>query len=164
MCYCCFLVISILVFLSDIWLFCNPMNSRLLYPWDFSGKNTGVGCHSLLQGIFLIQGSNLGLMHCRQILYCLSCQGNLCMYNWIVLLYTWNWLNSVDKLYSNTKQKVKKNQRKTKKKQLLEFFLHSTEDKPYTEILQSLALELNLYKIPALVFLSFYLYLVVYEP
>ena len=79
-------------------------------------------------------------------------------------MYTWNWLNSVDKLYSNTKQKVKKNQRKTKKKQLLEFFLHSTEDKPYTEILQSLALELNLYKIPALVILSFYLYLVVYEP
>ena len=31
------------------------------------GKNTGVGCHSLLQGIFLIQGSNLGLLHCRQI-------------------------------------------------------------------------------------------------
>ena len=33
------------------------------------GKNTGVGCHSLLQGIFLIQGLNLGLLHCRQILY-----------------------------------------------------------------------------------------------
>ena len=27
-------------------------------PWDFPGKNTGVGCHSLLQGIFLTQGSN----------------------------------------------------------------------------------------------------------
>lgn len=46
----------------------------------------------------------------------------------------------------------------------VEFFLHSTEDKPYTVILQSLALELNLYKVPALVFLSFYLYLVVCEP
>ena len=69
MCYCCFLVISILVFLSDIWLFCNPMNSRLLYPWDFSGKNTGVGCHSLLQGIFLTQGSNLHLLLYRKILY-----------------------------------------------------------------------------------------------
>ena len=32
-------------------------------------KNTGVGCHSLLQGIFLSQGLNLGLLHCRQILY-----------------------------------------------------------------------------------------------
>ena len=35
-------------------------------------KNTGVGCHSLLQGIFPTQGSNLGLLHCRQILYHLS--------------------------------------------------------------------------------------------
>ena len=35
-------------------------------------KNTGVGCHSLLQRIFQIQGSNPGLLHCRQILYCLS--------------------------------------------------------------------------------------------
>ena len=31
--------------------------------------NTRVGCHSLLQGIFLSQGSNPGLLHCRQILY-----------------------------------------------------------------------------------------------
>ena len=30
---------------------------------DFSGKNTGVGCHLLLWGIFLIQGSNLSLLH-----------------------------------------------------------------------------------------------------
>ena len=35
--------------------------TRLLCPWDFPGKNTGVGCHSLLQGIFLTQG----LQHCR---------------------------------------------------------------------------------------------------
>ena len=39
-------------------------------------KNTGVGSHSLLQGIFLIQGSNLGLLHCRWILYHLSHQGS----------------------------------------------------------------------------------------
>ena len=32
--------------------------ARLLCPWDFPGKNTGVGCHFLLQGIFPIQGSN----------------------------------------------------------------------------------------------------------
>ena len=37
---------------------------------------TGVGCHSLLQGIFPTQGSNLGLPHCRQILYHLSHQGS----------------------------------------------------------------------------------------
>ena len=36
-----------------------------------------MGCHSLLQGIFLIQGSSLGLLHCRQILYHLRLQGNL---------------------------------------------------------------------------------------
>ena len=48
--------------------------ARLLCPWDFPGKNTGVDCHSLLQGIFPIQGSNLHLLHCRQILYSLSHQ------------------------------------------------------------------------------------------
>ena len=37
---------------------------------DSPGKNTGVGCHFLLQGIFPIQGSNPSLLHCRQILYC----------------------------------------------------------------------------------------------
>ena len=40
----------------------------------FSGKNTRVGCHALLQGTFPTQGSNLCLLHCRQILYCLSHQ------------------------------------------------------------------------------------------
>ena len=48
---------------------CNPTQpTRLLCPWDSPGKNTGVGCHSLLQGIFLIQGLNLGLLYCRQVL------------------------------------------------------------------------------------------------
>ena len=40
---------------------CNPMDCtlpELLCPWSFPGKNTGVGCHLLLQGIFLTQGSN----------------------------------------------------------------------------------------------------------
>ncbi|KAB0348099.1 hypothetical protein FD754_012956, partial [Muntiacus muntjak] len=43
--------------------------ARLLCPWDFLVKNTGVGCHFLLQGICLTQGSNPGLLHCRQIVY-----------------------------------------------------------------------------------------------
>ena len=43
--------------------------TRLFCPWNSPGKNTGVGCHSLLQGVFLTQGSNLGLLHCRQTLY-----------------------------------------------------------------------------------------------
>ena len=34
-------------------------SAKLLSPWDSPGKNTGVGCHFLFQGIFLIQGSNL---------------------------------------------------------------------------------------------------------
>ena len=43
--------------------------------WDFPGKNTGMGCHFLLQVISLTQGSNPGLPHCRQTLYRLSHQG-----------------------------------------------------------------------------------------
>ena len=43
---------------------------------DSTGKNPGGGCHSLLQGIFPIQGWNPGLLHCRQILYHLSHQGS----------------------------------------------------------------------------------------
>ena len=40
----------------------TPMEpTRLLCPWDSSGKNTGVHCHLLLQRIFPTQGSNLGL-------------------------------------------------------------------------------------------------------
>ena len=37
--------------------------ARLLCPWDFPGKNTGVGCHFLLQGIFLAQELTLHLLH-----------------------------------------------------------------------------------------------------
>ena len=54
---------------------CDPMDSkptRLLCPWDFPGKSTGVGSHSHLHGIFLIQGLNLSLLHCRPILLPLS--------------------------------------------------------------------------------------------
>ena len=43
--------------------------TRPLCPWNFPGKNTGVGCHSLLQGIIPTQGSNPGLLLGRQILY-----------------------------------------------------------------------------------------------
>ena len=44
----------------------EPQPARLLCPWDSPGKNTGVGCYALLQGIFLTQGSNshlLGRLH-----------------------------------------------------------------------------------------------------
>ena len=46
---------------------CSP--PRLLYPWGFPGKNTGMGCHFLLQRIVPNQGSNLGLLLGRWILY-----------------------------------------------------------------------------------------------
>ena len=59
----------------------------LVSPWTvtcqgplsmgFSGKNTGVGCHFLLQGIFPTQELNLGLLHCGQILYQLSLKESL---------------------------------------------------------------------------------------
>ena len=45
---------------SSVWLFATP--ARLLCLWNFPGKNTEVGCHFLLQGIFLTQGSNLCLL------------------------------------------------------------------------------------------------------
>ena len=64
---------------------CNPMDhsppgSSVL--GDSSGKNTKVGCHSLLQGIFPTQGSNLGLRHCRRILYQLSHLGSPWILEW----------------------------------------------------------------------------------
>ena len=56
----------------------SPPAVVLATPWTvalqvalsmgFPGKSTGVGCHFLLQGIFLTQGSNSGLLHCRQTL------------------------------------------------------------------------------------------------
>ena len=49
---------------------CSPLGSSV--HGDSPGKNTGVGSHAFLQGIFLSQGLNPGLLHCRQILYCLS--------------------------------------------------------------------------------------------
>ena len=55
---------------------CNPMNWGFLYPWNFPGKNTRVGSHSLLQGIFLTHGSNSGPLHCKQIFYHLSHKGS----------------------------------------------------------------------------------------
>ena len=70
----CAAVLSLSV-LSD---FCKPHGlanpCQLLCSRDSPGKNTGVGCHALLQGIFPIQGLNPGLLHCRRILYHLSHQ------------------------------------------------------------------------------------------
>ena len=58
---------------------CDPMDwgpPGFSVHEDSPGKNTGVGCHALLQGIFTTQGLNSGLSHCRRILYHLSHQGS----------------------------------------------------------------------------------------
>ena len=64
--------------LSDLIMVC---------PWNSPGKNTGVGCHFLLQGIFLIQEFDPVLLHCRQILYHLSYQGSLVTWLLVYLEY-----------------------------------------------------------------------------
>ena len=53
---------------------------------DSPGRNTGVGCHALLQGIFPTQGSNPDLPHCRQILYHLSHQRSLFYVQWCMYI------------------------------------------------------------------------------
>ena len=53
---------------------CNPMDHRLFCPWNFLGKNTGVGCHSAFQGIFLSRDWT----H----ISCISCTGRLILYHW----------------------------------------------------------------------------------
>ena len=67
---------------------CSAMSNCLwphgLYnPWNSPGQNTGVGSLSLLQGIFPTQGSNLGLPHCRQILYQLSHKRSPWILEWV---------------------------------------------------------------------------------
>ena len=62
---CCLVVKSSLTLLQPH----GPQTARLHSPWDSSGKNTGVGFHAFLQGIFPTQGPNPHLLRCRRILY-----------------------------------------------------------------------------------------------
>ena len=70
------LLLYMLSHFRHVWLFVTLWTVqpvRLLCPWDSPGEDTEVGCHALLQGVFLTQGSNLrllNLLHRRQILYC----------------------------------------------------------------------------------------------
>ena len=69
--------VCVLVVTQLCLILCKPMDC--IQPGssvhgDSPGKNTGVGYHSLLQGIFPTQGPNPGLPHCRWSLYCLSHQ------------------------------------------------------------------------------------------
>ena len=61
-----------------VWLFAIPYN-----PWNSPSPNTRVGSLSLLQRIFPTQRSNLGLPHCRQILYELSYKGSPRILEWV---------------------------------------------------------------------------------
>ena len=58
-----------------------PQPARFLCTWNSPVKNTGVGCHFLLQEILPTQGSNPGLLHYRKIPYHLSQQGSFQLQN-----------------------------------------------------------------------------------
>jgi len=60
----------------------------LYSPWNCPVQNTGMGSLSLLQGIFLTQGSNPGLLHCRWILYQLSHKGSPRILEWVAYLFS----------------------------------------------------------------------------
>ena len=65
---------------------CDPLDCSLpvcSVPGGSLGKNTGAGCHALLQRIFPTQGSNPGLLHCRRILYCLNHQESWRILEWV---------------------------------------------------------------------------------
>ena len=85
---CC--AVLCLVTLSSLTL-CDPMDCSLpgsSVRGDSPGKNTGVGCHALLQEIFPTRGSNPGLPHSRQILYCLSHQGSPRVLEWVAYSFS----------------------------------------------------------------------------
>ena len=75
--------------LSRVWLFAThgPLLDRFLRPWDSPGKNTGVGCHFLLQGIFPSWGWNSRLL-------CLLCwQAGYYYFFFFATSATWESLN-----------------------------------------------------------------------
>ena len=78
--------------------------SRLLCPWDFPGKNTGVGCYFPLQGIFWIQESNPCFLHWQAIFLPLSHKGSSIFSLW--------------KLQKEEKTKPKGNKRRGEKKEI----------------------------------------------
>ena len=72
-------------------ILCDPMDcspSSFSNHRDSPGKNTGVGCHALLQRIFPTQGLNLGLPHCKWIVYCLSHQGSPRILEWVAYSFS----------------------------------------------------------------------------
>ena len=108
-CCCCCLVASVR---SDSVQSYEP--AKLLCPCDHLGKSIRVGCYALLQGIFPTQGSNLGLLHCRQSLP-LSHQGSPQINHKGLKIAVWCAVGeNMDKNYKKTK-KNKTKQKKTSK-------------------------------------------------
>ena len=116
--------------------------TRLLCPWDSPGKNTGVDCHFLLQGIFLTQGSSPGLLRRRQILYQLSYERNR----------TREWIHAcvakflhcspeVITTWATTQHKIKSSKEKPNKQTKLDIsvenFIHNKTEEEW-DILKSL--------------------------
>ena len=72
--------------LSYVWLFATPWTVAppgSSAHGDSPGKDIGIGCHALFQGIFPTEGSNPGLLHCGQILYQLGHQGSPRILEWV---------------------------------------------------------------------------------
>ena len=67
---------------------CSPPGSSV--RGDSPSKNTGVSGHASLQGIFPTQGSNPGLLYCRQIIYHLSHQGSPRILEWVAYPFSRN--------------------------------------------------------------------------
>ena len=83
--YCCLVAKSCPTLLQSHGL--QP--ARLLSPWDFLSKNTGVGCHFLLLGIFPMQGSNPCFLHCSWTLYLWATREARLYIRWFLKLWGW---------------------------------------------------------------------------
>ena len=81
-------------------------NFSMKNPWNFPGSNAGKGYHSLLQGIFPTQESNLGFLYCKQILYRLSYQWSPVQTEsqWIFLAPSENWSPGINQQPENYRQ------------------------------------------------------------
>ena len=78
LCVCVCVYVPVCVRCSVVQLYTTPWTVARQAPHSPGNNNTGMGCHSLLQGIFQTQVLNSGLLHCRQILYLLSYLGSPC--------------------------------------------------------------------------------------
>ena len=92
MLYCAVLVSTVqqsesTIHISPLFWISFPFRSPQTIKWNSPGQNIGVGNLFLFQGIFPTQGSNPGLLHCRQFLYHLSHQGSpLSVYKIMLIL------------------------------------------------------------------------------